>query len=730
MSNKIFKLILSFILVLGLAFSVTALTATITSPASGDHFYTGELVRFSAFPDTEAGPAVDTCSWDFAEGGTATTCFSADNTYTTNGTKAISYSVTDTDIVPTTIQDSISIIVYDTNTVPDMQGIPDRTFTQNGGVQSNTIDLHTFVIDTQSTDSALTFSIISESNPGVATCSVNDNQYISCNILNDFGFSDIQVGVTDARDYAVSGDTYQLSDTDYFRVNVDPANTAPVVTQIANQAFAADSGAHDNIIDLYDFTSDAEQADDELTYTILSQTRADIVNTIIDSSRYIDFTVQTGMVGTSTVVVQVSDGEFIDTTSFDVTVSSATASAPTATITSPAQDTTINAGDSVTFQGQALDSDGTIASYAWNFNGGAVNVTVQNPGSVQFNTVGTYTVTFTVTDNDGLTDLDNVIIYVGTITPTPPPPTPVEDSELIISDLDVEVDDESDKNLNDGEKISKDAKPGSVVKLNIEIKNNYDFDLEDVRVEAILHNIGEDNDDIEEESDEFDLDDGDKEDITLTFDIPLKVDDKKYTITINVRGEDRNNTRYSLKWTIYLDVEKDKHNVELSKAHLSPITIRCEEFASIDVEVTNIGRNDEDEVVIEARNSELELNFKRTEIELDEDIDDDDNDYRETINFRLPSDLEEGMYPIVLKAYYDIDRQSDTKTLNLVKEQCRRFVQDDVDVRITPFVVQPTDIIETPEQGFSFDMMIGLIIVGILVLGLAVYGIGYLAVKK
>jgi PKD repeat protein len=77
---------------------------------------------------------------------------------------------------------------------------------------------------------------------------------------------------------------------------------------------------------------------------------------------------------------------------------------PTATITSPATNVTRNPGGSVSFAGTGSDPDGTISAYAWTFPGGTPGSSaVANPGNVTYSTPGTYTATFTVTDNLGLT---------------------------------------------------------------------------------------------------------------------------------------------------------------------------------------------------------------------------------------------------------------------------------------------------------------------------------------
>jgi hypothetical protein len=78
---------------------------------------------------------------------------------------------------------------------------------------------------------------------------------------------------------------------------------------------------------------------------------------------------------------------------------------PTGTITSPATDLTISAGQSVFYSGTGSDPDGTISSYSWSFPGGNPSASsLANPGSVTYATPGAYITTFTVTDNAGLTD--------------------------------------------------------------------------------------------------------------------------------------------------------------------------------------------------------------------------------------------------------------------------------------------------------------------------------------
>jgi len=78
---------------------------------------------------------------------------------------------------------------------------------------------------------------------------------------------------------------------------------------------------------------------------------------------------------------------------------------PTATITLPASDVTVNPGQSVFFSGTGSDPDGSITAYSWSFPGGQPSSSsLATPGQVTYSTPGTYVASLTVTDNAGLTN--------------------------------------------------------------------------------------------------------------------------------------------------------------------------------------------------------------------------------------------------------------------------------------------------------------------------------------
>ncbi len=112
--------------------------------------------------------------------------------------------------------------------------------------------------------------------------------------------------------------------------------------------------------------------------------------------------------GTYTVSLTVTDDDgATDATSKSVTVSSSTTNnPPTADFTYATTDLTAS------FTDQSTDSDGSIVGWSWNFGDGATS-TAQNPTHT-YAAAGTYTVSLTVTDDDGATDATSEDITVST----------------------------------------------------------------------------------------------------------------------------------------------------------------------------------------------------------------------------------------------------------------------------------------------------------------------------
>lgn len=118
-----------------------------------------------------------------------------------------------------------------------------------------------------------------------------------------------------------------------------------------------------------------------------------------------------GMVadGSHTITAKATDTIEQTTTSAAITVTVDNINDPP--VADAGSDQSALVGETVTFDGSSSDDpDGTITSYEWDFDDGTTGSGITT--THDYLIVGTYTVILTVTDNDGLTDTDEVIITV------------------------------------------------------------------------------------------------------------------------------------------------------------------------------------------------------------------------------------------------------------------------------------------------------------------------------
>lgn len=139
------------------------------------------------------------------------------------------------------------------------------------------------------------------------------------------------------------------------------------------------------------------------------------------------FTPAAGFCGTDTLVYQAND--LVDPlTTYTITFSNPCDAnqAPTAecTVTTPPPYTV---GQTIAFSGTtSSDPDaGDTLTYAWTFPSGAPPTAVTSAPTASWSTAGTYAVSLTVTDQDGLASApDQCSVAVGSGGGTPPPPPP------------------------------------------------------------------------------------------------------------------------------------------------------------------------------------------------------------------------------------------------------------------------------------------------------------------
>ncbi len=374
----------------------------------------------------------------------------------------------------------------------------------------------------------------------------------------------------------------------------------------------------------------------------------------------------------------------------------------------------------------SYDPDGNITSYRWSQEEGPT-VDLSNPTSptISFNTstTGKYVFKLTVEDNNNQESSTTTTIYVE------------EASKLRISDLDVKIGDKTAKNIQDGETISREAKPKETIKFNIEIENEYssseDITIEDVEVTVTIEDI-DDGDELEETADIDKIYADDTESVSIEFTVPTLVDEDTYNVVIDVEGKDENGKIHEETWELKLNVEKEKHSIIIDKADISPRVINCNRNTKLDIRVANIGSKDEDDVSIEIESKELGIGISEKEIELEEGSDE-DSIFESIYNLKIDKDVKTGTYPIGIKVYYN-DKLADEKTIYLEVQEC---LTEKIHVEAEPVeIIKLTEPIKKPRPiqptKISFrdtqEYLTLIAILFIILSGLVIFAIGTIVI--
>jgi len=404
----------------------------------------------------------------------------------------------------------------------------------------------------------------------------------------------------------------------------------------------------------------------------------------------------------------------------------------TAPVANAGSDQTVIVSNQVTLDGSASsDPENDQLTYSWSQTSGtAVDLSSQTVVNPTFTPTQTGAYVFQLTVSDGnLQASDSVTITV------------IEQEKLAITDVDVKVDGRSSgRGLQDGNYISKDAEPESELEFDVTVKNffprNSDIEIEDIVITVTIDKIDE-GDEIDAESNEFDLDPQEDDNQELTLQVPLLVEEGDYDVVIEVEGEDRNRNNYRDEITIKLEVRKEDDELIIRTASLSSAVLDCSRTARLDVEVINLGSDDQEEIRVKIENQQLGIVIDERDIELDEG-DDEDSIFERFYTLNIDEDVAPGTYGISIKAYYDDDKLADQATVDLVIAACERVEDEEEEgARVTYLPdggqASPT-VEETPDTTFIiFDdsmKLAFLIAANIVMLGIIIFAIGYVAVVR
>jgi PKD repeat protein len=340
---------------------------------SAETAYTGDTITFNAAESYDPDGHIFEYSWDFGDGTTATGII-VSHIYQDNGSYDVTLTVTDNNGATDSAEATITV----------MNSPPVALFTKTS--------------ETVNTDEAISFDASGSYD--------SDGTLVSYSW--DFGDATTATGVSVQHDYSQDGTyTVTLTVTD----NDGATDTTSATLTVLNRAPVAS------------FTESAETVStgESISFDASGSSDADgtIVSYVWD---FVDGTTATGVTAdhayadnsayTITLTVTDDDGA-TDSAAATKTVLNR---APIASFTDSATAVTQNEVISFDASGSS-DADGTIVSYVWDFGDGttATGVTTDH----EYSEDGIYTVTLTVTDDDGASasvDAEKTVVTEAAVT--------------------------------------------------------------------------------------------------------------------------------------------------------------------------------------------------------------------------------------------------------------------------------------------------------------------------
>ena len=372
------------------ACDTATVTLTITSVndppvADPDGPYTGTVdqpVGFDGSGSYDIDGTIDSFEWDFGDASSGTGP-APDHTYTTAEEYTVTLTVTDnqggTDTATTT-----ATITPAPNNPPTAE---DDAYTLDEDTTLAVPAPGVLANDTDTDTDPLTAVLVDDVTHGVLTLNPDG----SLAYTPDANFHGEDPFAYQACDTTGACDTAAVS------LTVRAVNDPPVADAGPDQAATVGEKV------AFDGSGSSDVDNDALSYLWVLVSRPDGSTAAFDNATSVTPTFTADVSGDYTVELTVDDDNGgTDTDEVTVTASEAPNTAPVADANGPYTGT---AGNAVSFDGSgSFDLDGTIVSYVWDF--GDDNTGSGVAPDHTYPTPGPYTVTLTVTDDDGATATD------------------------------------------------------------------------------------------------------------------------------------------------------------------------------------------------------------------------------------------------------------------------------------------------------------------------------------
>ncbi len=349
-----------------------------------------------------------------------------------------------------------------------------------------------------------------------------------------------------------------------------------------------------------------------------------------------------------------------------------------------------NIGNEVTTQ-ITITNDGDYALTGINLTTDDSDTTITYNAPATFNPGNSFTATVTTKVPDDAKGNDQTT--VGKLTFTSNEYTTSSDikvtvgNKLEIDRVRMSIADASWKTIHEDEKYDPDQlKPGAKFEMTIKVENLFDdnseIDIDDISVDAVIANAGEDGDDLEGDVDSFKVKAQDKsDDVKINFDddnFAWDIDEGEHQVTIKVTGVDDNGGEHEDTFNFTLDFKRDSGAYfMLQRADAVPSSAQCGSSVNLYIDGRSIGEDNDDKAQLKITSTALGIQIKEEFAigayddddcdAMDPDEDPEDcNQFSYKKTFIVPQGIASGTYPIKVELFNDGgDEKTDEGTIDV-----------------------------------------------------------------
>lgn len=340
-------------------------------------------------------------------------------------------------------------------------------------------------------------------------------------------------------------------------------------------------------------------------------------------------------------------------------------SSPSGPNISPISDKSVDEGQLIEFTITATNEAGGNLVFSIDGKPGSAEFVDNNNGSAEFSwqtgfsDSGTYDVKFSVENEAGIKSSKIVKMEVKNVEQ----PRSFEDAqECLVQSGMIKLDIKDPDNGDDFD-------IGSTIDVEVKVDNDFDEDLE-FDIEVYLYNIDEDES-IEDVDDSVDIDEGDSETVDFELEIPDDAEDSEHVVYVYVESEDGE----CVSDYVEIELNREDDNVKISDLFINPKVVYPGESVEVEVEVENIGGDDQD-VLVKIEVPDLNILQESEEFEVEKYGDDDKES--EVVRFTVPSDAEPKEYQIIATIYFSGKEETLTESIIVLREEDKPITNNNV----------------------------------------------------